>query len=438
MKQLHKHARHAFGFVVVSLCAQATWSDAPYLALQDALEMGKTQSVDMRIQTSQQHLSALAVDNAQAGLWPTLDLTSDISRPGPNLRGDPWLNNASRTQYETAWRTNLALQWVVFDGLGNWANVDLARKNEAASSAKSAAVTLQLRTQIAASYWEVSRAQALCALYAENLSHSQELLRIADAKHKLGANSLLDVRQAELDRNADSSATLKQNLALMQAERVLNSILERDLETSFTVDSLAILDSTLNLETLHAALLKSQPQLRAAQLAEQASDANVRIAGSDWFPAVSVYAKYQFLEEYSATAPPPDEHSQGLLWGAQLSLPLFEGGRTRAKIASAKESRELARYTTQQVTVNLEKALALSWASYQQSIQLWQMELHNSELANATYKLALEQYQLGAISAIEMRRLQESNTQAASRAAMARFDAKQGELTLLTLSGVMD
>jgi outer membrane protein TolC len=284
-------------------------------------------------------------------------------------------------------------------------------------------------------YWDVARQQSLTNLRIINLERSQELLRIATAKHQLGATSLLDVRQAELDRNADSSAILRQNLAFRQAERTLNSLLERDLELEFRVDSLAFLDTTLSLSILRTSLEENNPNLHAARFNEQSFEASIRLAKSSWYPNVAVYSKFTALNTIPDETPPSLLYSPSALWGVQLDWKLYEGGRTRVRVASAQESREFARYTTQQVRANLEKTLALSWANYQQSVQMWQMELRNASLADQTFQLALEQFKLGAISALEMRRLQESYTEAVSRATMARFDAKQAEIAVMALVG---
>jgi outer membrane protein TolC len=416
---------------------QFSWAEPSILSLQDALTLVQGQNLKVLAQAPVRRLSALQIDNAQASLWPTLSLTSDLSRPGPNLGGDPMLNAASRSQYETSWRTNLAFKWVVFNGFGNWENLELAKVSASTTQARSEVELLQIRSQVASTYWEVARNQELHKLRLLNLERSSELLRIAQAKRAIGAGTLLESRQAELDRNADQSAELKQRLSVRQSQRNLNALLNRDLETEFQVDSLAPMDTSLSKDALLASMQQNHPILKAAQLSEKASETGIRVAGSDWYPEVSVYANYNLLEQFNDQNPPPDLHRQGMLWGAQLTVPLFEGGSTRTKLASAKESRELARMTTQMIRADLDQSLAVSWANFQQSVELWRIEINNASLADSTFQMAVEQFRLGALSATEMRRFQESSAEAATRSAMARFDAKQTEITVLSLAGML-
>jgi len=412
-------------------------AQAPFLGLPEALSLGEKQNLGLQAQNGQERLARFQLESAQANLWPTLTLNSDLSRPGPNFRGDEWLNAASRTQFETVWRSNLAFKWVLFDGMGNWASVETARLSAKASSARTQAELWSLRSLIASAYWEVSRQQELGALRRQNLERSQEVLRIAQAKRELGSANLLEVRQAELDRNADSSALLKQQLALRQAQRQMNALLERDLEVEFRVDSVVVLDTALSHEQLQESLDRSHPALLASKMSEEASAANVQAVRSDWLPEVALYANYQFLEQFAEQEPPADVHRQGMLYGAQLTFPLFEGGRTRSKVAGAKESRELARLSSRQVRSALGKNLSLGFANYQQSVQIWRMESYNASQADSTYQLGLAQYKLGALSALEMRRLQETGAEASSRATQALYDAKQAEEALRSLSGAM-
>lgn len=424
-------------FCLLTVCVVTVYAQAPFLGLPEALRLGETRNLGLQAQNGQERLARYQLDNAQANLWPTLTLNSDLSRPGPNLRGDDWLNAASRTQFETVWRSNLAFKWVLFDGMGNWASVETAQLSAKAASARTQAELWSVRSQIASAYWEVSRQQELGVLRRQNLERSQEVLRIAHAKRELGSANLLEVRQAELDRNADSSALLKQVLALRQAQRQMNALLERDLEVEFRVDSVVVLDTALTHEQLQESLERSHPALLASKMSEEASAANVQAVRSDWLPEVALYANYQFLEQFAEQEPPADVHRQGMLYGAQLTFPLFEGGRTRSKVAGAKESRELARLSSRQVRSALGKNLSLGFANYQQSVQIWRMESYNASQADSTYQLGLAQYKLGALSALEMRRLQETGAEASSRATQALYDAKQAEEALRSLSGVM-
>lgn len=424
-------------FYVLTGCVIAVYAQTPFLGLPEALRMGEEQNLGLQAQNGQERLVRYQLESAQANLWPTLTLNSDLSRPGPNLRGDDWLNAASRSQYETVWRSNLAFKWVLFDGMGNWAGVEMAQLSAKAASARTQAELWNVRSLIASAYWEVSRQQELGVLRRQNLERSQDVLRIAQAKRGLGVANLLEVRQAELDRNADSSAWLKQQLALRQAQRQMNALLERDLEVEFRVDSVAVIDTALNQEQLQASMERNHPALMAGKMNEEASAVNVQAVRSDWLPEVALYANYQFLEQYAEQNPPNDVHRQGMLYGAQLTFPLFEGGRTRSKVASAKETRELARLSSRQVRSALGKTLSLGYANYRQSVQIWRMESYNASQADSTYQLGLAQYKLGALSALEMRRLQETGAEAASRATQALYDAKQAEEALRSLTGAM-
>ena len=426
----------ALGLAHVITYAQTNSAESlPLLPLSEALRLGQASNLSLQKSAAQVNIANNDLSAARGSQLPSLSLLSDYGRVGPNFKGDPMLNPASRTQYDVAWKTGISAKWVVFDGFAAWANVDSRRAALEAAMARGITQGQLVNAQVSLAYHEVVRQQALHTLRSESFAVTQERLRIASARHKLGVTGVLDEQQATLDRNADSAAWLKSGLALQQARRQLNSWLARDPETPFRADSLVALDSGLDRAALLALAKQNSPALKEARIKLEATKADAKVAAAIFYPNVALYAGYNFLEEYSGDHPGTNVHAQGTLYGVQLSMPLYEGGRSSAAIKSADEQVRLAEFNLRELELKLENDFAQAYAQYAQALAGLALEESNAGLADSALAMAMGQYRIGAIASVDLKRVQDSQLEARSRAVSARFDAKAAEILVKWLAG---
>jgi len=406
------------------------------LTLADALQYSETGNTTVQRTRSANVTAQNDVTNAQSSLLPSVIWTTDANRVGPNFGGDPDLNLSTRTAYKTRITNTLGAKWTIFDGLGSWANLDSRKINMQATEAHGITLASQVRAQIAVAYFDVSRQQSLQQLRQEALLFSGERLTLAMAKRKIGAGMLLDEQQATLDRNTDSLAWLKAQNAAQQSKRQLNWMLGREVETSFRVDSVIPVDSTLRRDELWIMIRNNSPALREAQLREQAAKSDVRTAWGSVMPSLLAYANYTFLNQYSNPIAPTSSANQGLLVGLTLTMPLYEGGKSVAKLGSARESQTLAEIQLHEVEQQLQRDFAQAYADYTQSIAALKLAEANDVLAKSSLELAMGQYKLGALTSFDLRRIQDSEQVAGNAYYTARFDAMAATIQVKLLAGL--
>jgi outer membrane protein TolC len=154
---------------------------------------------------------------------------------------------------------------------------------------------------------------------------------------------------------------------------------------------------------------------------------------SQWLPDVALYANYNFLEQYSDNPPPGNGHYQGMLYGIQLSLPLYEGGQTIAKIQAAQETEASQQLALREAKENWMNDVANASASLEQAIALAELEQGNAAIADSLQGQALKRFEMGALSGIELRKIQTATFDAQERLVLALFSAKTAEIELKLL-----
>jgi outer membrane protein TolC len=410
----------------------------PRLSLEEAVRIAREGNTGILRARSQSAQAQADLSVANAGLWPSVWALSDFARIGPNWAGDPrdpHVNPAVKSLNDDQWTTTLSARWVLFDGLATTANRASRKGLAQAAKQREIGQDLSVPAQVAIAYHEVSRQQILLEAAARELDVSSERLSIARSRLEVGTVSALDEQQAELDDDADSSALLRQNLSLSQSRRQLNWLLARDPETPFQVDdSIPLLPLPPKADLLREAREHS-PTLAETKAKEAAAEADDRGSSAAFLPTFSLYTNYSFLDQLRDDHPPANGYWQALQYGVQLSVPVFDGGSSLARAHGLSEALRQARINVREVDLALARDLAQAYAAAEQALVNQALESRNALLADNTLNLALGQFQAGAISGIDLRRVQEANLQAKSRAVSARTDASTTQILLFLLAG---
>jgi outer membrane protein TolC len=83
----------------------------------------------------------------------------------------------------------------------------------------------------------------------------------------------------------------------------------------------------------------------------------------------------------------------------------------------------------------MESDFANMWMAYQNNLELTQLEVESLENAKLNYEIAMDRYQIGDLSGLELREAQNSLLEAEQRLLTAQYNTKLYEISLLQISG---
>ena len=386
--------------------------------------------------------AAIAERNASvgnAGFLPGLSVQAryneTISDTEQQFQGqDPQDISGART---TSSGADAELSWRVFDGLGGrLATLRRLQAERSAERQRTRATTDQLLTDAALAYYAVVRAQQQRNVLEETVSVSEERVRIVELRNEVGSASDLDVRRARVDLNADRSALLRQEAALESAKADLNRVRgRRTTATDFEVTRGIDVDEELSIEGIQASLRRANPVLQQASATLQAAEHERRALQAQRFPALDATLGYGVSRTESESGFVQESTTYDLTYGLSLQLPVFTGFDRRRQRQNAQVRIRNAELAVQDTENELFAALTQAFAEYQRRLDVVALETENLELARANVDVALRQFEVGDISSIELREVQEQAVRAESDLVSARFQAKQGELTLREIGG---
>jgi len=267
---------------------------------------------------------------------------------------------------------------------------------------------------------------------------SRERLRIVETRREVGSASDLAVRQARVDLNADSAAVLRQQTTLVTAKGRLSRLLDRSGQASsvrFAVTPSIDVDTSLGYRPLQQVALQESPALDQARQALQAAQASTREARADFFPSVDLTAGYGYSQLDAESGFLQERTSTDLTYGVSLTFDLFDGLTRWRETQNAEIRATNARLAVEDVRSHLTTELTSTYERYQNRLRLVDLERQTREAVRANVDVALRQFELGAITSVELREVQEQFIQAESRLLAAQYEAKQAEVELLRLSG---
>ena len=379
------------------------------------------------------------VSVGNAGFLPTLTGQAGYSETVASsdqtfLGGQTQNTDGAKTTQSNA---GVDLRWTVFDGLRPFATYDRLGAERDRQAAATTEELEALAADVIEGYYDVARRQQQLAVLREAVSVSRERLRIVELQQELGSASDLEVRQARVDLNADSAQVLRQQTELVNAKSRLNRLLGRsgDASVRYAVTSSIAVDTSLGYGSLQETALRQSPALTQAREALQAAQAAKRETRADLFPSLDVTAGYGYSQLDAESGFLQESSSTDFSYGVSLTFDLFDGLNRWRRTQNAEIRTTNARLAVEDVRARLTTELTSAYERYQNRLRLVELERQNLESVRANVDVALKQFEVGTITSVELREVQEQFIQAESRLLTVRFEAKQAEVELLRLSG---
>ncbi len=410
---------------------------APALSLEEAVAIAREGSPLINLARTDLERAANEVGLGAAGYLPQLSLDAGGNRTVTNseqtfIDQDPRrLRDATTRQFGAG----ATLRWRAFDGGGRRAGLSRARSLETGERFALEDVEGEILTGVVVAYHDLVRLQSQLELLGEAVELSEERLRIAEVRREVGAASDLEVRQAQVDRNADRAEVIRARSDLAAARAEFNHLLGRSPTTAFSVRDEIPVDPGLDREEIRERARARNPAAQEAGARLLAAREGQREARADWFPSLDLQAGLDFTDLSSESGFQQAVEGYDYTFGFTLSYDLFDGFARNRQGEEARLQARSAELTLFETESRVEAEVEIQFARYQDQLELVELERENEEIARRNVGTALEQFRLGTIASIELREVQEALTRAGTRLLESEFGARVAEARLLRLAG---
>lgn len=329
----------------------------------------------------------------------------------------------------------VSLNWRLFDGMAMFTTYARYREILAIGELNTQMSLENLVVNVSEAYYNVIVQHSKLDASKHSLELSTERFNEARDKYMLGVLSGLELQQAKIDLNADSSKYMKQRELLKSAYISLNMIMNADLQHSMYVQDTIQLREPLNYKELYDNTLSMNTSLQIARKDQKISALDVKLARSALFPSLDFNSGYNYSRIETPSSNTSLNRTNGFYWGFNMKINVFDRLENRRKIKNARLEVENAEWTYKEIELQTLADLAQLYNTYENNLQIVNFENESAAVAFENLDAALEKYKLGSLSGIEFREFQRSYVDAVDRKLSAIYQAKVSELSLLLISG---
>ncbi|MBS1534471.1 MAG: TolC family protein [Bacteroidetes bacterium] len=407
------------------------------LTLEDAVKIALENNYAIRIARNDAQVSQTNVAIGNAGMLPKVTASFTDSNGIQHLsqtRADGTVNSVDNAHSSNI-NYGANLDWTIFDGFKMFARYDQLKALQQLGESQMKLKILDRIGAVNTMYFDLVQQQLQLSALDTALVISKQRLTLAQNRFSIGKASKLEVLNAQVDLNADTSALLKQKELFAQTKTQLNQLLARDITTDFKVAEDIQVDPKLNLSELTALAQKQNPQLESLLISKKVAELQLKQTKANRYPTVKVNTGYNFSEAKSELGFTTQSSARGLNYGLSATLNLFDGNSQNRNEKIAKLTVENSKLALEEQQQALQTQLALAYQTYQTQLQLSELEEKNVQIAQQNLNITLDKFRIGTITTFEFRTAQLNFVEAKTRYSNTLFQAKLAEIGLRELAG---
>lgn len=408
--------------------------------LRECLRIGLENNYGLRITRNEERISGNNVTLGNAGFLPEVSLSSGYALRNANsdqFPADGSQTVATRNANTGTLDAAINLNWTIFEGFRAQTSYKRLRELQTIGELNTRLAVENLAANIAAEYYNYVQQQIRTGNLRHAVELSRERLRIVEARYQVGSLSRLDLQQARVDFNADSSTLIRQYEALHASRIMLNELMGADVEQLFVpADSTISLIRMRHKDALLESVMQSNVSLLLAEKNKTMGELDLRIQQSRNYPYLRLNGGYGFTHNDYSRGTWNRQRTWGPNVGLTLGYTLFDGFNRNREQRNARIVVENRALEIEQRKLALQSDFANMWMAYQNNIELTNLEYESLENAKLNHEIAMERYRIGDLSGLELREAQNSLLNAEERLLTARYRTKLYEISLMQISGL--
>lgn len=349
------------------------------ITLQQALELAERNNRTIEVARLTVERNRAAIREARAGNFPTIGLTSGLSRSGSafitpetqqgGLASLLGIQQPDQNATTTAFSLGAQLNYDLFTSGLRPSQIRAAERQARVSELQLEQARESVRLQVITDYYNLQNADQQVLINEAAVRNAEANLRDAQAQERAGLGTRFDVLRAEVNL-----ANSQQQLTNARATQAINrrQLVQRlSLSESINLVAADPVEQagnwTLSLEDSIVLAYRNRAELEEQLVQREVSQERIRTARAQNGPTLGFTASYQFSR--SGTTETDARNSDNYNLALQARWNLFDGGAVNAQIAQREREKEIAeaqfaqnrnqvRFEVEQAYSNLQANLA--------------------------------------------------------------------------------
>lgn len=412
--------------------------NAQVLKLEDAVSLALANNYDIIVAKQSTELTKKGIHAGAVGLLPTVDANSagsynySVTNQEFNLASIPPTKNQEASQNNQS--AKVSAYYLLFNGGARLRSFDKLKASGELSEIQTKITIESALIEVVNRYYEVVRLSKQLDLIKSSMDLSKDRLVRVKTNYEFGNIGKIEMFNAQVDYNNDSSNYVNAKLTNRTAMNELNYLLGRKISTDFEVedkielpDLLKSDDYVVKAKANNTSIVLSNIQLNMVELDKKIYKAN-------FMPTLTTNLDYGYIGSASDVGVFNSSSSLGYTGALSLKWNLFDGMKKRKSLEQAKINIEVNNTKQQQTLLNIEKEVQNYHDALSMNIQLIQLENQNLEVAVLNLRRSKELYENGTITNIQFRQAQLNLLQTQNKINNYKYVCKVYEYQLLRMT----
>jgi outer membrane protein len=431
-----KHIRLYF----IALLCPAMAKAQQTLTLEEAIQQGITKQYSIQISRQRERIAANENSLGNAGFLPTITGSANknytVSGLNQSFFGGlrpPLVQSGVNSNSGNA---GVAMAWTLYDGKGMFILRDRFKELQNLGAKQTESNIENLIALISTTYYDIIRQSLRVNNFKKGLEISNDRLKLAKDRYEVGQGSKVDYYSAQVDYNEDKALLIAQEQAFTNTKIGFNTLLIKEYKADFSINNTIDLLPKLTLSELKMSALSQNPALIGAILSKKISDLETKNIQSQQKPQIDLVAGYNLNSVANGAGFGVEKGSSDVFnYGLRATINIFDGYNQKRRIQNAKINAEIASMQIEDLKNALLSALERTYVTYENSLNLIQLETENYAIAKQNIDIAFDRFKVGIATSYELREVQRNAVAAETRLIEAKFAAKSAEIELIRLSG---
>ena len=437
MKKIYNMKLKVFFLLLLAFGITISGNSQEVLTVEDAVKIALENNYDIKIASNDLKIDQQNVSLANAGILP--GLSAVVTNTNSILDTKQTQNDGTVRELDGAKNMNLsygvALNWTVFDGFRMFARYDQLKELQKLGDAELKLAIFTKVSDVISTYYDLAQQKQQLTALDTAIVISNLRVTTADNRYRIGKASKLEVLNAQVDLNTDTTTLLRQKELYANTKIALNELLARPVNTVFEIEEEIKIDESLLLPELMDLAEKQNPQLQTQIINKRVTELQAKQIRANRYPVVSVSSGYNFTRSESSLGFAAHSTGNGLTYGINASMNIFNGGLQNRNEKIAKLQIENSQILIDQQLQTLRSQLSSFYQTYLTNLQLTKLEAKNEEIAKENMDITLAKFRIGTITPLEFRDAQLNYVNAKVRNSDAQYQAKVSEINLKELAG---
>ncbi len=404
----------------------AWWEAFGDPTLKQLIDTALRNNYDLRIALTRIDQARAMKAQAASQYFPTLGYTANAAggrnaflgspRPNESIKL-PNLGTFNANPYSHSYLAALSAAWELdlWGRIGNMNQAALAQYLATTEARRDIGVSLV--SAVAQTYFQILALDLQHQIATSTAKSLQESLDLFTRKYQGGAGSLLEVKRATAAQAqvAANIPEIERQIALQ--ENQLSVLLGENPgpihRGKATLTEIQVPDIPAGLPSQ---LLERRPDIREAEYAVRAANAQIGVAIANFFPRIGLSALYGGVSTELSDLTSSSAATYSI--GANLTGPIFEGGAISAQVRQSKAALEQAALQYQQAALVAFREVADALVSRQKLAANVQLLKKAAAAAQESVQLSEQRYQAGKAAYFEV--LDAQNQLYADQSALAQ------------------